>query len=172
MASPTAIKAFTGRLRFQLDEPNISFDPLINSGRDTQSAPGMRRLCSCWSVPILCKLRVSPQELECVGPAEGRGDFWLVEPSPLAVSVEASEEEISIGDTGKVDWRHAIESSTGQLRVRATRSADSARRSRVTLRQMVRCICTCGIQMAVSSHIRTVARRLNSLAETGNGVVL
>jgi hypothetical protein len=37
VASPTAIKALTGRLGFQLDEPNISFEPLMDSGRDTQS---------------------------------------------------------------------------------------------------------------------------------------
>jgi hypothetical protein len=29
MASPTAIKALTGRLGFQLDDPNISFDPFV-----------------------------------------------------------------------------------------------------------------------------------------------
>ena len=34
MASPTAIEALTSRLGRQLDEPNISFDPLVDSGRD------------------------------------------------------------------------------------------------------------------------------------------
>jgi hypothetical protein len=38
MASPTAIKAMTGRLGRRLDESNISFDPLIDSGQDGPSA--------------------------------------------------------------------------------------------------------------------------------------
>jgi hypothetical protein len=38
MASPTAIEAFTGRLGCQRDERNISFDPLVDRGRDNPSA--------------------------------------------------------------------------------------------------------------------------------------
>jgi hypothetical protein len=92
MASPTAAKALTGRLRFQLDEPNISFDPLMDSGRD-------------WSVPIVWWPRVWLQDLERVSPAEWRGDLWLVKLSPLAVSLEACEGAISISGRGKDDWR-------------------------------------------------------------------
>jgi hypothetical protein len=110
MASPTAIKALTGRLRFQLDEPNISFDPLMDSGRDTESPHGMReRLWFCWSVPIVWRPRVWLQDLERVSPAEWRCDIWLVKLSPLAVSVEACEGAISISGRGKDDWRLAIE---------------------------------------------------------------
>jgi hypothetical protein len=92
MASPTATKALTGRLRFQLDEPNISFDPLMDSGRD-------------WSVPIVWWPRVWLQDLERVSPAEWRGDLWLVMLSPLAVSVEACGGAISISGRGKDGWR-------------------------------------------------------------------
>jgi hypothetical protein len=110
MASPTAIKALTGRLRFQLDEPNISFDPLMDSGRDTESPHGMREcLWFCWSVPIVWRPRVWLQDLERVSPAEWRGDLWLVKLSPLAVSLEACEGAISISGRGKDDWRFAIE---------------------------------------------------------------
>jgi hypothetical protein len=106
MASPTAIKALTGRLRFQLDEPNISFDPLMDSGRDTESPHGMREcLWFCWSVPIVGRPRVWLQDLERVSPAEWRGDLWLVKLSPLAVSLEACEGAISISGRGKDDWR-------------------------------------------------------------------
>ena len=38
MASPTAIKALSRRLEFQLDEANISLDPLVDSDRDRLSA--------------------------------------------------------------------------------------------------------------------------------------
>jgi hypothetical protein len=96
MASPTATKALTGRLRSQLDEPNISFDPLMDSGRD-------------WSVPIVWWPRVWLQDLERVGRAEWRGDLWLVMLSPLAVSVEACGGAISMSGRGKDDWRLAIE---------------------------------------------------------------
>jgi hypothetical protein len=92
MASPTATKALTGRLRFQLDEPNISFDPLMDSGRD-------------WSVPIVWWPRVWLQDLERVSPAEWRGDLWLVMLSPLAVSVEACGGAVSISGRGKDGWR-------------------------------------------------------------------
>jgi hypothetical protein len=92
MASPTAAKALTGRLRFQLDEPNISFDPLMDSGRD-------------WSVPIVWWPRVWLQDLERVSPAEWRGDLWLVMLSPLAVSVEACGGAVSISGRGKDGWR-------------------------------------------------------------------
>jgi hypothetical protein len=92
MASPTAAKALTGRLRFQLDEPNISFDPLMDSGRD-------------WSVPIVWWPRVWLQDLERVSPAEWRGALWLVMLSPLAVSVEACGGAVSISGRGKDGWR-------------------------------------------------------------------
>jgi hypothetical protein len=140
MASPTAIKALTGRLEFQPDEPNISFDPLMNSGRDTESPHGMReRLWFCWSVPIVWRPRVCLQDLERVSPAEWRGDLWLLKLSPLAASVEACEGAISIRGRGKDDWRHAIEC----LRISATigsalrASAAVARGLRVTLRHVV-----------------------------------
>ena len=59
MASAIAITALRGRLRFQLDEPNISLDPLMTAV-GTQNLPrGMRqRLWFCWSVPIVWMLRI------------------------------------------------------------------------------------------------------------------
>ena len=110
MARPTAINALTGRLRFRLDKPNIVFDPLMNNGRDTESPHGMQeRLWFCWSVPIVCRLRVCLEDLERVSPTELRGGFWLVNLPPLAVSVEARERAISIRGRGKDDWRDAME---------------------------------------------------------------
>jgi len=110
MARPTAINALMSRLRVRLDEPNIIFDPLMNSGRDTESPHGMQeRLWFCWSVPIVCGLRVCPEDLGRVSPTELRGDLWLANLPPPAVSVEARERAISIRGRGKHDWRDAIE---------------------------------------------------------------
>jgi hypothetical protein len=48
-------------------------DPLMDSGRDTESPHGMRqRLWFCWSVPIVWMLRIWLQDLERVSPAERR----------------------------------------------------------------------------------------------------
>jgi hypothetical protein len=52
MASPTAIIALTDRLEVQLDEPNISFDPLMDSGLGKLSAQHAGVPLICRSVPI------------------------------------------------------------------------------------------------------------------------
>jgi hypothetical protein len=139
MARPTAINALMGRLRFRLNEPNISFDPLMDSGRDTESPHGMReRLWFCWSVPIVWRPRVWLQDLERVSPAQCRGDLWLVKLSPLTVSVEACEGAISISGRGKDDWRLAIEClRVSDDRVGVTSQCRCRSRFRVTLRHVV-----------------------------------
>jgi hypothetical protein len=59
MASPTAIKALRGRLEFQLDEPNISLDPLVDGGWDTESPHGMAGAPLVLpSAPIVWMLRI------------------------------------------------------------------------------------------------------------------
>ena len=75
MASPTAIKALTSRLAFQLDEPNISFDPLIDSARDRVSAQMRQRLWFCWSVPIVWVLRIWLQDRNASVQQSGGGDL-------------------------------------------------------------------------------------------------
>ena len=71
MASPTAIKVLTSRLERQLDEPNINFDPLIDSGRDGPSAQhaGVPLIAGAYRL----SLRVWLQDLERVTPAQRQG---------------------------------------------------------------------------------------------------
>jgi hypothetical protein len=103
MASPTAIKALTGRLRFQLDEPNISLDPLMTAvGTQSLRTAVRERLWFCWSVPIVWMLRVWLKGAwNASAQQNGGGDLWLVQLSPVSVSVEAGEGATSNSDGGK-----------------------------------------------------------------------
>ena len=110
MASPTAIKALTGRLRFQLDEPNISLDPLMTAV-GTQSRRTARGNASGFAgaYPLSGCSGSGPRAWNASAQQNGGGDLWLVQPSPVSASVEAGEGATSNSDGGKDDWRPAIE---------------------------------------------------------------
>ena len=67
MASPTAIKALTSQLARQLDELNITFDPLVDSFRINPPHSMQERHRSGGAYPSVLMLRVWLKELEQFG---------------------------------------------------------------------------------------------------------
>jgi hypothetical protein len=111
MASPPAITALRARLRFQLDEPNISLDPLMTAV-GTQSfgtACGGDASGFAGAHPLSGGSGSAPRTWNASVQQTGGGDLWLVQPPPVSVSVEAGEGATSNSDGSKDDWRPAIE---------------------------------------------------------------
>jgi hypothetical protein len=93
MASPMAIEALTSRLGCQRDVRNISFDPLVDSGRD--------KLPQHAGAPFDFPERTECPDAKSLAPGLGtlqsirapRPPLWPVRPSPLAVSVDAFDRQ-------------------------------------------------------------------------------